>query len=333
MLRHLARLTCLPLAAAIAMHLYTGAQESAGAQDNYLTSHMPYAAFDRLAHDVVKVDGGRLLLGIAPGALKLPKEKLVAWATRSAEAVSVYFGRFPVNSARVLMVPVGGKGVKNAQAFGYQGSAVRLSIGEYTNERDLAGDWKMVHEMIHLSTPRMASRHDWLTEGIAVYVESIARVQAGHLSAGTIWGEFVRDMPQGLPGFGDRGLDNTVSWGRTYWGGATFCLLADIAIRERTGNEHGLQDVLRAVIDAGGSNETVWTIDRFIAVGDAATGTVVLRELYDQMRERPYLADLDIVWRRLGIVEANGAAAFDETAELAHIRRRLTERPAVQIRG
>ena len=40
----------------------------------------------------------------------------------------------------------------------------------------------------------------------------------------------------GLPEPGDEGLDYTHTWGRTYWGGATFCLLADVRIRRETHN-------------------------------------------------------------------------------------------------
>ena len=42
----------------------------------------------------------------------------------------------------------------------------------------------------------------------------------------------VRDMPKGLPQAGDEGLDNTDTWGRKYWGGAMFCLFADVEIRK-----------------------------------------------------------------------------------------------------
>ncbi|MFX9973388.1 hypothetical protein ABTP41_19485, partial [Acinetobacter baumannii] len=76
--------------------------------------------------------------------------------------------------------------------------------------------------------PDMAERYAWLSEGLAVYVEPIARVQAGDLTVSAIWQAMMRDMPQGLPEPGDRGLDNTDTWGRRYWGGALFCLLADI---------------------------------------------------------------------------------------------------------
>ena len=58
-------------------------------------------------------------------------------------------------------------------------------------------------------------------------MEPIARVRAKHFDANEMWFEVVRDMHQGLPAAGDEGLDNTHTWGRTYWGGALFCLLAE----------------------------------------------------------------------------------------------------------
>ena len=57
----------------------------------------------------------------------------------------------------------------------------------------------MVHEMVHLAFPWMDRNHRWMAEGLAVYVESIARLQAGHLRPEQVWGDFVAMMPRGLP--------------------------------------------------------------------------------------------------------------------------------------
>ena len=102
----------------------------------------------------------------------------------------------------------------------------------------------------------------------------------------------MRDMKQGLPKPGDRGLDGTPTWGRIYWGGAIFCLIADIEIRKRTGNKAGLQQALRAIADAGGTIEHDWPIVRIFSVGDAATGTTILADLYEKMGTKPYAPDL-----------------------------------------
>jgi len=55
-----------------------------------------------------------------------------------------------------------------------------------------------------------------------------------------------------LPAAGDRGLDFTPSWGRTYWGGALFCLLADIEIRNAPEIAKAWKTHCRAVLAAGG---------------------------------------------------------------------------------
>lgn len=78
---------------------------------------------------------------------------------------------------------------------------------------DLERDSVLVHELAHTALPDIPDRHHWLEEGLAVYVESIARMHAGDLKASFVWGEFVARMPLGLPQLGDGGLDGTLTWG------------------------------------------------------------------------------------------------------------------------
>jgi hypothetical protein len=139
-----------------------------------------------------------------------------------------------------------------------------------------------------------------------------------------VWGTFVRDMPKGEPGPGDRGLDNTHTWGRTYWGGAIFCLLADVRIRERTKNQKGLEDALRGINRGGGNITEDWGIGKALAMGDKATGTTVLRDLYQAMRDKPAPFDLNQLWTKLGITMKDGAVIFDDKAPEANIRKAIT---------
>jgi predicted metalloprotease with PDZ domain len=138
-----------------------------------------------------------------------------------------------------------------------------------------------------------------------------------------VFARFRERMPFGLPAEGDGGLDGTRSWGRTYWGGALFCLLADLEIRARTGGERSLDDALRGIVRAGGNVSQRWDMDQVIAVGDAATGVPVLRELYARMRASPESTDLGALWHRLGVIDRDGAVTFDDGAELAETRRAL----------
>ena len=179
---------------------------------------------------------------------------------------------------------------------------------------------------LDLALPDMRQSYNWLSEGLAVYVEPIARVQAGDLTAEKIWADMVRDMPIGQPGRGDGGLDGTEAWARTYWGGALFCLLADIEIRRRTGNRLGLQDAMRGVLAAGGNHEVDWPIRRILSVADRTVGVSVLTDQYESMRAKPVATDLAGLWRELGIRLGDGGVRFDDAAPLASIRTALTAR-------
>ncbi|WP_244442159.1 MULTISPECIES: hypothetical protein [Bradyrhizobium] len=286
---------------------------------------MPYDAFDKLPKTDLEVGGATIHVGFAPGEMALPKEKILDWVKTSARAVSTYYGHFPVQSLRLLLVPVDGPRVRGGTTWGYRGAAIRVLIGREASEDDLKRDWVMVHEMVHTALPDLDDRYAWLSEGLAVYIEPVARVQAGDLTAQEIWRAMMRDMPKGLPQAGDQGLDNTDTWGRKYWGGALFCLLADIEIRKRSGNRLGLQDAMRGVLAAGGNHEKDWTLARVLSTADQAVGGEVLTHLHDEMGPKPVTPDLAALWQDLGVKMQGETVAFDDTAPLASIRKAITE--------
>lgn len=287
---------------------------------------MPYAAFDRLPAEPIVADAAGAVIRVAfapPRTPELGQRRIVDWVGESARAVATYYGRFPARDTRLLIVTTAGRGVGSGSAFGWRGAAIRLGLGEQVGERELVRDWKLVHEMCHLALPSMPDRQHWVEEGLATYVEPLARAQAGTLDAASVWSSMLRGMPNGRPQPGDRGLEHTSTWGRTYWGGALFALLADVGIRERTGNRRGLQHAVRAIL-AHGNIETDSTLEPLLKIGDAAVGVPVLQELHAQMKDQPHPVDLDSLWRRLGVRLDGGGVAFDEGAPLAAVRKALT---------
>ncbi len=319
--------------AALAFGLIGGGDRGARAADDAATfarRRMPYAAFDRLTAEPIAADADGAVIRVAfapPGAPELGQHQIVDWVRESARAVATYYGRFPARDTRLLIVTTPGRGVGSGNAFGWRGAAIRLGLGEQVSERELVRDWKLVHEMCHLALPSMPDRQHWIEEGLATYVEPLARAQAGKLDAASVWSSMLRGLPNGLPQAGDRGLEHTSTWGRTYWGGALFALLADVGIRERTGNRRGLQQALRAIL-AHGNMETDSTLEPLLKIGDAAVGVPVLQELHAQMRDEPHPVDLDALWRRLGVGLDAGNVAFEDSAPLAAVRKALTT-PAV----
>lgn len=286
----------------------------------------PYDAFDALPQTKVSIGGGTINVAFAPGGLALPKAKIFEWIRRGATAVSTYYGHYPCAMARLLIVPVGGAGVEGGTTWGYRGVAHRVLLGADADAAALDRDWIMTHEMVHSALPFMEERYNWLSEGLAVYIEPIARVQAGYLTPKTIWADMVRDMPKGLPRLDDAGLDNTTSWGRTYWGGALFCLLADLDIRNSTKSRFGLQDAMRGVLAAGGNHAEEWPIRRILATADKAVGLRVMTGLYERLHASSESVDLVGLWKALGVEETDTGVRFHDDAPFATARLAITAR-------
>jgi hypothetical protein len=276
------------------------------------------------------IGGAALQVDFAAGALDLSPAQVLPWIQRAANAVTVYYGRFPVPRARILIVPVADRqGILQGTTWGDMHGLpgfTRIRLGQHTTEKDLSEDWTMTHELVHMAFPGLPDDQHWMEEGLATYIEPIARVQAGELSANRVWSDMIDGMPKGEPGPGDRGMDQTHTWGRTYWGGALFCLVADVNIRRQTQNRKGLQDALRAIVAAGGTIDHDWALMQAIEVGDKATGTTVLTEQYRQWSQSPMPVDLTKLWSDLGIRAGAKGAEFDPKAPLAQIREAIMAR-------
>ncbi|HZP05764.1 MAG TPA: hypothetical protein VFB43_12765 [Terracidiphilus sp.] len=306
--RMVARVRCLLLSslllfAAAQSWAQTGARNGAPSHWEKLTPAAGLADSRqmRFGSSVLQVD-------FAPGPLDLGMDPILAHIQMAASAIVAYYGRFPASRVRILVVPVAGRvgdpqGTTWGDVDGFQGFT-RLRVGEHTTQADLDDDWVTTHELVHMTFPSQEREHHWIEEGLATYVEPLARVKTGELKAQKVWNDMVRDMPKGEPQSGDQGLDHTHTWGRTYWGGALFCLAADIEIRRETKNRKGLEDALRSIADAGGTIDQDWPIEKTLDVGDRATGTHVLTTMYAAWKDAPVTVDLDKMWSDLGIRRA-----------------------------
>ena len=291
----------------------------------FLTLLLPFAtAATEMNSTTIQIGGSRLDVTVEPGQFDLSKAGLLDWVHSAADSVTTYYGRFPLPHIRIRIQPVAGEGVRHGVTYGEGGGLIAIQVGADTTPADFQSDWELTHEMVHLAFPSVAENHHWIEEGIATYVEPIARVGAHHFDVTQMWYEVERDLPQGLPAPGDEGLDNTHTWGRTYWGGALFCLLADIEIHRETQNRKGLDDALRGILNAGGNITVDWDLQKALRVGDDATGVPVLENLYDKMKDSPYDVDLDALWKELGVARNGATVVFDDRAPLAATRKAIT---------
>jgi len=290
----------------------------------------PAAAADcpQPAAETLKIDAATLCTVLDDAETAARRALLHEWIARSARIVADYYGRFPATLVLLKVRSTEGDGVGGGRTTNESGLTIQVRVGRDASAADLRQDWVLVHEMVHLALPEIGYTHNWLAEGLATYVEGVARAQAGNRDIADVWAEDRHSMPMGLPRSGEGGMDETRTWGRTYWGGALFCLQADIAIRTQTSNRVGLQTALQAILrDTGGyANER--DIVPVLRVGDAATGTHVLEDLYKRTGTTPMTTDLDALWKELGVPPDPKTQPFDDRAPLAPIRIAITAKPA-----
>ena len=292
----------------------------------------PDRGFEISATRQLHLGGAEIQVDFASGEMDLPIDAVLAHVQSAASAVTTYFGRFPVTRARVLIIPVSGRGGGILQGTtwgdmsGFPGFT-RIRIGQHSTTADLADDWTTTHELVHMAFPSLPRDQHWMEEGLATYIEPIARVETGELTAKRIWGDMVRDMHKGEPAADDQGLDRTHTWGRTYWGGAMFCLVADVEIRRETKNQKGLRDALRAVVANGGTIDHDWALPQALEIGDRATGTHVLTDMYAKWKDAPAPVDLDKLWSDLGIHSTANGIEFADDGPLSRVREAIASDP------
>jgi len=276
----------------------------------------------------LQLPGSTICVFIDDSSLLKQQTLLHTWIERSARIVADYYGQFPAALLVLRLGGMDGSGIGGGRTTNDSGLMIQMRVGRASTAQTLASDWVLVHEMVHLALPEVGRSHAWLAEGLATYVEGVARAQFGNRDIADVWAEDRHSMPMGLPRDGEGGMDQSPTWGRTYWGGALYCLQADVAIREQTANRVGLQTALRAILKESGGYASERDIGEVLRIGDAATGTHVLYGLYQQVKATPQTPNLDLLWTLLGVPNDPATQPFDDHAPLAAIRIAITAKPA-----
>ena len=285
-------------------------------------SQPPDADPDACVAATLHIGGSAIEVVLPTGAAPVPRAAILHWIANAADEITAYYGHYTVANVRIVVEASGDRRIGGGKE--YEGRYVHVTLGSATTVADLDTDWVMTHEMVHLSFPDLDERYNWLEEGLATWLEPVLRARRGRLAVPKVWGDLVEGLPKGQPEAGDLGMDNTPTWGRTYWGGCGYWLLADLGIREKTRGAKSLDDVLRAVNATGADGGTMWTLEKLFQVAKAATGTDVLEDLHERLGQRPQSIELAGLWKRLGVaVDADGVH-LDDRAPEAEFRKAIT---------
>jgi len=268
---------------------------------------------------------GVLRLAILDGFSQGGTPDLVDWVRRTAQAEANYWQGFTAKQMLVGLVPMGRPGVGYGRTVSGGGATIMVEVGATVEPRRLFNDWVLVHELIHTGMPFIRGRGTWFMEGAATYIEPIIRARAGWKTEEEVWKEWVDNMPRGVAAFA-AGLANA-SGQQNYWAGATFMLMADIAIRRASDGAKGLEDCFGGALWSGlDAPQTVQVTD-YAAACDRAVGGKAMSELVERYYRGAQPVDLATLWKELGVALVGDRIALDDAAPLAKWRKMIVMGP------
>lgn len=271
----------------------------------------------------LKVGGGTVVLTIEPGKLDVSEAHVVNWVHEAAQAVSNYLGKFPVPEVTVNIKTDAYKGPHNGHTHCGVPPLIWVSLGMHTSVEDLRNDDVMTHELVHLMLPNADhGQQGWAAEGLATYVEALARLGVGKLDRIAFWEVVSKAIAKAGDGSAAQGLDATKDSIQRYWSGALFWLTADIEIRRRLPGR-SLADALKGLNKAGGCISEHWPIEQSLAKADAALGQSILVPLARRMRSAAVGADVAGLLARLGVSRHGERITLDDSAPDAALRRAI----------
>lgn len=268
------------------------------------------AAFGHFKPVPIDVAGVRVELALVGAASAAQDAFVRGWIERAVRGVATGYGRFPVTSLQVVVVPAGQHGrspVPWAYVARGGGAAVHLFVDLGRRPQDIEADWSLTHELSHLFLPYVASGDAWLFEGLPSYLQQVLMARNGSISEEEAWRRLYQGFGRGAKvgeGLSLREASERIGRGglylRAYWGGAALMLAADLELRQRD-PALSLDNALAGLRDCCADTSRRYSAEEILAAMDRATGTSVFSDLAARLVDRPQFPDYDRLFRTLDI--------------------------------
>lgn len=277
----------------------------------YSLSAEAITAFGRFEQTIVPVTGGELRVSVLRTEYESQPEKIVAWLKAGAENVAKAYGKFPLKSTQVVVIPVNGRS-NEAVPFGRVirdgGEAVQFFVNTARPLSEFIGDWTATHEFSHLLFPYVEDR--WVSEGFASYYQNVLMARGEVYSPRRAWQKLYEGFERGkrsAPGlsphsatFGNGGLM------KVYWSGAALALMADVELRKLSGGKESLDTVTQQLRYCCLPSRKIYSDREFFSELDTLTEHKIFAKLYDEYAHSSGFPDWTGVFDLLGI-EVNNA--------------------------
>jgi len=292
-------------------------------------------AFGQFIVEDIYINKSIIRYALLTGHRIVDKIKIRHWVKKNIDALTTVYGKFPVTSLQLLVVPLGkgGEPVPWGEVMRGGGNAVHLYIDDTRNAQEFLDDWVLSHELSHLLHPRIMQSDAWFYEGMASYYQNVIRARQGLLTSNKAW--------QKLHAGFERGINNTTNnktldevtrsmmkyraFMRVYWTGAAISLLADVKLRRLSNNKKSLDTTLYLFQKCCLFEARWWTALEVMKKFDELSSTTVFTTLYKNNVFSTTFPDLTRVYRQLGLVNINGKLTILDNAP-SSIRDKIMKR-------
>lgn len=293
------------------------------------------AVFGALATQTVEAAGATFSVAIVDQPRKVSEAGVARWLTTAAETVASLYGRFPSERMQVVVLPFPGGGgpVYFGMALRGGGPSVQLLVSSEAPDHAFPGEWVAIHEFLHHGMPFVQQTDAWLSEGFVTYYTEILPTRRGFRSEQSGWQALLDGFARGRKdGTGQalaresEAMHDTHSYQRVYWSGAALALLADVALRERSG-ERSLDAAMRHLLQCCARTPRVWSAEAALRELDAWAGDRVFTDLASLWLSKAEFPELGQLYGKLGLDVIDGEVKIRQSAPAAAVRRAIFSRP------
>lgn len=279
-----------------------------------------------------EVPGATLRIEVQQPVDNKKAAEIVEWLRSAGSDVSLVYGRFPVPSTRVIVIPTGSRawGGDRPVPFGRVtrngGETVEFYINADRPIEEFYGDWTATHEFSHLMLPYVSSRHKWISEGFASYYQNILMSRAGHYTPLQAWTKLYEGFVRGQASRPELSPNDAAASGirrarmKIYWSGAAIALLADIELRERSAGSESLDIVLDRLQQCCLPSDRRWSGPELFTKLDSMVDEPVFMPLYRRYADSAGFPAVLPALRRIGVQIDGKTVTLVGNAELASIR-------------
>ncbi|MEE9141861.1 MAG: hypothetical protein V3U59_04035 [Gammaproteobacteria bacterium] len=291
-----------------------------------------YSAIGRFNEHELAVPGASLRLAVLNNGPPVDPDLVDTWLGEAATAVSGLYGRFPIESPQIIVVPIGRGGAPVPWAHVLRGGSVnaRFFIDQRQSLSEFREDWTATHELSHMLLPYLGRSGAWLSEGIASYYQNVLRSKAGMLDEREAWQKLHDGFRRGVRDTSGETLRETSgemhgrgAYMRVYWSGAAIALMADVELRRRTNGRESLASALDKFQRCCLPSERRWQPEEFLARLDELTGDVVFSSTAERWLDSDEFPDVRSLYPELGISVRFGRVRLTDDAPLAELRAQI----------